>query len=231
MLHLRAEVAPEPAPLPPALLQFFAAVVPTADFRHDLVKAMRGWRRGIPTLVLTNATGAALEAESQEGARHNEMWVHYPDHPEFQVTSQWCSRGPGAVCDKRGDPRAAMAPLLARQYLGDGFRWLVYGDVSADKSGGEWGRRAGHSCSRGGRRRQLAGLLCRRAVPLLPPCLQDDIAFAWPGLLRLVAGLSPEDPYLLSDNLYRHAPSEHALLVACPYACCRCFCRSSSTRQ
>lgn len=36
---------PLPPPLPPRLARDFAAATATADFRHDLVKAMRGWRR------------------------------------------------------------------------------------------------------------------------------------------------------------------------------------------
>ena len=40
-----------PQPLPPAVLRHFASVTATADFRHELVKAMRTWRRvgtGLP---------------------------------------------------------------------------------------------------------------------------------------------------------------------------------------
>ncbi len=93
--------------------------------------------QGLRTLVLTNATGTALAAEQAEGRAWNERWVHYPDVPGFNVTARWCSRGPGAVCDKSGDPRAAMAPLLAAQHLGpDTFKWLLVGDVSGRGGGG-----------------------------------------------------------------------------------------------
>jgi hypothetical protein len=27
---------------------------------------------------------------------------------------------------------------------------------------------------------------------------QDDVAFFWPGLLRMLAGLDPDDPYFIS---------------------------------
>lgn len=45
-----------PPPLPPPLLRQFAAATATADFRHDLVKAMRWWRR-----VRTSAQFCSLD--------------------------------------------------------------------------------------------------------------------------------------------------------------------------
>ncbi|KAL4434222.1 hypothetical protein ABPG75_000663 [Micractinium tetrahymenae] len=77
---------------------------------------MRGWRRGIPTLVLTNATGDQLRREQQEGRQYNEVWRHYQDVPGFALTG------------KAGDPRAAVTPALAQAVLGSGFSWLLYGD-------------------------------------------------------------------------------------------------------
>jgi hypothetical protein len=74
--------------------------------------------QGVRTLVLTNATGAALEREQAEGRRHRERWVHFPDVPGFDVTN------------KSGDLRAAVGPALATAQLGT-FRWLLYSDVSA----------------------------------------------------------------------------------------------------
>lgn len=58
------------------------------------------------TLVLTNATGAALAREQAEGLRHNEHWLHVADIEGFSVTN------------KSGDFRAALAPLLAREHFG-----------------------------------------------------------------------------------------------------------------
>lgn len=73
--------------------------------------------QGVRTLVLTNATGAALQREQAEGQLHGERWVHFPDVPGFQVTN------------KSGDLRAAVGPALAIAQLGS-FRWLLYSDVS-----------------------------------------------------------------------------------------------------
>lgn len=68
--------------------------------------------QGVRTLVLTNATGAALARERAEGQRFNEHWVHVPDVEGFAVTN------------KSGDHRAALAPLLARDYFGaSSFKW------------------------------------------------------------------------------------------------------------
>lgn len=134
-----------PPPLPRATRRHFVVATPTADHRHGLVKGMRAWRRGVRTLVLTNASGEVLEREQVEGRRHNEQWLHFPDVPRFSVTN------------KSGDPRAAMAPVLAAARLGS-FKWMLYSD--------------------------------------------DDVAFLWPGVLRMLEGLSPEDPYLLSDSYW-----------------------------
>ncbi|KAL4434226.1 hypothetical protein ABPG75_000667 [Micractinium tetrahymenae] len=71
---------------------------------------------GIRTLVLTNATGAALAREQALGQRYNEVWQHYPDVPGFGVQH------------RAGDPRAAMAPAVALAALGANFSWLLYGD-------------------------------------------------------------------------------------------------------
>ncbi|KAL4420942.1 hypothetical protein ABPG77_004571 [Micractinium sp. CCAP 211/92] len=71
---------------------------------------------GIRTLVLTNATGAALAREQALGRRFNEVWQHYPDVPGFGVQQ------------RAGDPRAAVAPALALAALGGDFSWLLYGD-------------------------------------------------------------------------------------------------------
>lgn len=72
--------------------------------------------QGVRTLVLTNASGEVLEREQVEGRRHNEQWLHFPDVPRFSVTN------------KSGDPRAAMAPVLAAARLGS-FKWMLYSDV------------------------------------------------------------------------------------------------------
>ncbi len=80
--------------------------------------------QGIRTLVLTNATGAALAREQALGRRFNEVWQHYPDVPGFGVQQ------------RAGDPRAAVAPALALAALGGDFSWLLYGDVSAGLQGG-----------------------------------------------------------------------------------------------
>lgn len=156
MFHLDVTTAPllqgatggggGPPPLPHALLQHFVVATPTVDHRHELVKSMRAWRRGVRTLVLTNATGEALAREQAEGALHNEQWVHFPDAPGFEVTG------------KTGDPRAALAPVLASAHFGPSFKWLLFCD--------------------------------------------DDVAMLWPGMLRMLAGLDPEDPYFLSDSYY-----------------------------
>lgn len=141
------------------MARLFAAAAPTADYRHDLAKGMRAWRRvrglqlrhpsaaqcmdttgrsarvrntdpcfpvpalpqGITTLLATNASSAALALERRDGLQQNELWVHYPDVPEFNATP------------KPSDPRAAMAPALAARHLGTGgsWRWLISGDVRA----------------------------------------------------------------------------------------------------
>lgn len=120
--------------------------------------------------MLTNATGAALEAEAAEGRRYNERWVHFPNHAEFDVTSRWCSRAP-LTCDKSGDPRAAMAPLLARRYLGDSFKWLVYGDVSS-LQGGCGGAALARWLQRGLPSKPGGSILAlRRPAPDPLPCL------------------------------------------------------------
>lgn len=56
--------------------------------------------------MLTNATGAALAREQEEGLRHNEHWLHVADIEGFSVTN------------RSGDFRAAVAPLLAREHFG-----------------------------------------------------------------------------------------------------------------
>ncbi|KAL4420943.1 hypothetical protein ABPG77_004572 [Micractinium sp. CCAP 211/92] len=104
-----------PPPLPPEVAGAFVAATATADFRHDLVKAMRGWRRGIRTLVLTNATGELLAREQQEGLRYNEVWQHYQDFSNIST-------------GKPGDVRAAVTPAYVRSTLGTNFKWLIYGD-------------------------------------------------------------------------------------------------------
>ena len=144
-MQLRLSSAPAErgaSPLPRAVLDHVVVATPTASHRHTLVKSMRAWRRGVRTLVLTNATGEALAREAAEGATHNERWVHVPDLEPFAVTN------------KAGDFRAALGPLLAAQYFGPNFKWLVAAD--------------------------------------------DDTAFFWPGLLRMLGGLDAADPYFIS---------------------------------
>lgn len=116
--------------------------------------------QGIPTLVLTDASGAELAAEADEGQQWGELWQHYPDF----------RRSPTG---KPADPRAAAAVALALEALsgsgraangsaadvagGPGFDWLIYGD--------------------------------------------DDVAFMWPGLLSMLEGLDPQQPYFLTGAL------------------------------
>ena len=137
-----------PPPLPPIVLQHFAATSPTVSWRHPLAKGMRAWRRvsrcmtaallvvpcdsvqmqaanltthavqGIPSVIVTDVDGAALRREQAEGKRHNEVWVNFPDSPRAST-----------VTHKPGDPRAAIAPLLAARALGGNFSWLLFGDV------------------------------------------------------------------------------------------------------
>ncbi|KAL4451539.1 hypothetical protein ABPG75_007201 [Micractinium tetrahymenae] len=131
--------------LPHALRRRFAVATHTASHRHALVKSVRGWRRGVRTLVLTNATGKALAMEQAEGAAYNERWVHYPDAPDF-------------FTGKPSDPRVAVAPALAVDLLGAPFDWLLFVD--------------------------------------------DDVVMMWPGLLHVLQGLSPHDPYMISDSYW-----------------------------
>lgn len=110
--------------------------------------------------MLTDASGAELAAEADEGQQWGELWQHYPDF----------RRSPTG---KPADPRAAAAVALALEALsgsgraangsaadvagGPGFDWLIYGD--------------------------------------------DDVAFMWPGLLSMLEGLDPQQPYFLTGAL------------------------------
>ena len=78
--------------------------------------------QGIPTLVLTDATGPELAAAAQEGRAWNETWLSYADFPH-------------SFTGKPFDQRAAAAPLLALDALGardpdspTAFTWLISGD-------------------------------------------------------------------------------------------------------
>lgn len=131
--------------------------------------------QGIPTLVLTNATGQLLQREQEEGLRFNEVWQHYPDVPAFRLTG------------KPGDPRAAATPALAQAALGSGFSWLLYGDVSggarcdARLAGHRW-QRTSAGGERWSRSRLCCGLLPCRAA--LSECLASTLAHCSQALLR-----------------------------------------------
>ena len=74
--------------------------------------------QGINSVIVTDVNGAALGREQAEGKRHYEVWVNFPDFPRDST-----------VTHKPGDPRAAIAPLLAARALGGNFSWLLFGDV------------------------------------------------------------------------------------------------------
>lgn len=52
---------------------------------------------GIPTLVLTDASGPELAAEAEEGRQWGETWQHYPNMSRLPTS-------------KPADPRAAVVP-------------------------------------------------------------------------------------------------------------------------
>ncbi|PSC73166.1 Adenosylmethionine-8-amino-7-oxononanoate aminotransferase isoform B [Micractinium conductrix] len=115
-----------PVQLPLPIMRSFVAATATANSRVLLVKSMRGWRRGIRTVVFTNSSGAALAAEQAEGACWGEHWRHYPDFPGFNVIR------------KHGDPLTAAAPVLAAAQLAATGGTLQVAAVRGDeaRSGG-----------------------------------------------------------------------------------------------
>lgn len=154
--------------------------------------------QGIPTLVLTNATGQLLSSEQEEGRRFNEVWLHYPDNP-------------GISTGKPGDARAAVTPALVQASLGSSFEWLIYADVSpvstcsAARAFGLGSLRVATLCSMPQRRvdAPAAGSVS----------VQDDIVFFWPGLLRMLHGLDHRDAFFLTGAARRaHRMTSHVLL-------------------
>ena len=68
--------------------------------------------QGMQTFVVTNYSE---DASQSYPSSQSEMWGHYPDAEPARSFYP-------------GDDRAALAPFLAYNALGDTFKWLLYGD-------------------------------------------------------------------------------------------------------
>jgi hypothetical protein len=97
--------------LPPGSAVSACTVQQPGSVPHPLHRPLP---QGARLVVVTNATGAELEAEAAEGANFCEDWRHYLDHPGAPA-------GPGEL-------RRSAAPLLVHEVLGGGgYSWMLWG--------------------------------------------------------------------------------------------------------
>lgn len=113
------------AQLPPAVLRSLVVATPTASHRHDLVKAMRAWRRvrNVHMLACGSHAGCAAAWTSQILRQHLRM---LPTHPITMPAAAFCliSAGHahagadqchgGGACSRAGRGAEAQRALAAR---------------------------------------------------------------------------------------------------------------------
>ncbi|GAX82109.1 hypothetical protein CEUSTIGMA_g9537.t1 [Chlamydomonas eustigma] len=96
-------------------------VVPSTMARLPLVQKTRSWRKGIRTLIATDAgTSAALELTTHFSSSHLETYIHIDDEKPQPNLKPYAKRP--------GDYRGAQAPFLAHKHFGDTYKWMMYGD-------------------------------------------------------------------------------------------------------
>lgn len=94
----------------------------TSHDRLSLVRASRAWRRGVRTVITSDQkpTSQNTPPGLLDGTgRHREIWRAFKD-----IGNSDLALGP-----RSGDLRAAMAPFIANNTVGnDGYKWILYGD-------------------------------------------------------------------------------------------------------
>ncbi|KAK9811263.1 hypothetical protein WJX72_000828 [[Myrmecia] bisecta] len=98
---------------PAGKLTDLVSAIPMDESHVELVRAGRGHRQGIRTVVLSDK--ASSNDRLAEGKQFNETWAAYPDDSPLRSLYP-------------GDSRAALAPFVAHSMLDNTFKWLLYGD-------------------------------------------------------------------------------------------------------
>lgn len=136
---------PLPPPLPPEVAGGFVAATATADFRHDLVKAMRGWRR---VRTMAAAAGAVMGPRCLHTRPTCPTWDMCLLHVPIFAGTEAAAQEACPHCERPRPPvlqgirtlvlTNATGELLAREQQ-EGLRynevWLHYPDFSNISTG------------------------------------------------------------------------------------------------